>query len=279
MAKRFILGFSKYSALIIILLIIGIPLVWIISIGFRTQNEVLDILPTQFTTINYPNAINELNSWGGLSFVRMFGNSFLVTTASLIGILIVSSLVAFAFSNYSFKFKEPLFIVFLLGMLIPAQVLLIPVFFLMKNLNLLGTYFTLILPYIAFNFPLGVLILRSFFEKIPLEIKEAAKIDGASDFRVFLRIILPLSRPALATLTIFSFMAVWNEFLFALVFIRNDSMQTIPLILSRMGISRYGVDYGVYGAFITMTIIPMLIIFLIFQRWFIAGLSAGAVKG
>jgi raffinose/stachyose/melibiose transport system permease protein len=149
----------------------------------------------------------------------------------------------------------------------------------MKNLKLLGTYFTLILPYIAFNFPLGVLILRSFFEKIPIEIKEAAKIDGASDFRVFLRIILPLSRPALATLTILSFMAVWNEFLFALVFIRDNSMQTIPLILSRMGISRYGVDYGVYGAFITMTMIPMLIIFLIFQRWFIAGLSAGAVKG
>ncbi len=279
MIKKFFLGFSKYSLLALILVIVGIPLVWIISIAFRYPDEVLDILPTKFTLTNFPNAILELNTWGGLSFIRMFGNSILVTSISIIGILIISSLVAFAFSNYSFKFKEPLFILFLLGMLIPAQVLLIPLFFLMKNLQLMGTYFTLILPYIAFGFPLGVLILRSFFEKIPIEIKEAAKIDGATDFKVFMKIVLPLSRPALATLTILSFMAVWNEFLFALVFIRDDSMQTIPLILSRVGQSRYGIDYGVYGAFITLTIIPVLIIFIIFQRWFIAGLSAGAVKG
>ena len=166
MGKKFFLGFSKYTALGIMLLIVGIPLIWIISIGFRVESEVLDILPTQFTTINYPKMMIEFNSWGGLSFARMFGNSFLVTAVSLIGILMISSLVAFAFSNYKFKFKEPLFILFLLGMLIPAQVLLIPLFFLMKNLNLMGTYFTLILPYMAFNFPLGVLLLRSFFEKI-----------------------------------------------------------------------------------------------------------------
>lgn len=279
MFKKFFSGFFKYLFLAIIISIVLIPLLWVFSLAFRFPDEVLDIFPTKFTLINIPKAIFQIKDWGGLTFQRMFFNSIFVTSLSIIGILIVSSLAAFGFSNYKFKFKEVIFMAFLLSIMIPVQVMLIPLFILMKNLKLLNTYLVLILPYIAFGFPFGTLILRGFFEKIPLELKEAAKIDGATDLKIFTSIVLPLSRPALATVVTFSFMVAWNEFLFALVFIRNDSLQTIPLLLNRMAGAQYGVQWEVYGSMILLTVIPVIIIFILFQRWFISGLTSGAIKG
>lgn len=176
--------------------------------------------------------------------------------------------------------KNLFLLYFLISFMIPVQVLLIPLFVLMKNLKLLTSYFVLILPYISFGFPIAILILRGFFEKIPMEIKEAAKIDGASDTRILMKVVLPISKPAIATVITFSFMMVWNEFLFALVFIRKNHLQTIPIVLNQLQYNPHGiVRYEVYGALIFLTIIPEIIIFIFFQRWFIAGLSAGAVKG
>ncbi|MCL5071770.1 MAG: carbohydrate ABC transporter permease [Actinobacteria bacterium] len=279
MLKQFLGGFFKYLFLAIIISMVLFPLLWVLSLAFRFPNEVLEIFPTKFTLMNIPKAIFQVQDWGGLSFLRMFFNSIFVTSLAIIGILVISSLAAFGFSNYKFRFKEIIFIAFLLGIMIPVQVMLIPLFILMKNLKLLATYFVLILPYISFGFPFGTLILRGFFEKIPLELKEAAKIDGATDLKIFTGIVLPLSKPALATVVTFSFMATWNEFLFALVFIRNDSLQTIPLLLNRMSGAQYGVQWEVYGAMIFLTVIPVIIVFIIFQRWFVAGLTSGAIKG
>lgn len=279
MLKQFLGGFFKYLFLAIIISMVLFPLLWVLSLAFRFPNEVLEIFPTKFTLMNIPKAIFQVQDWGGLSFLRMFFNSIFVTSLAIIGILVISSLAAFGFSNYKFRFKEIIFIAFLLGIMIPVQVMLIPLFILMKNLKLLATYFVLILPYISFGFPFGTLILRGFFEKIPLELKEAAKIDGATDLKIFTGIVLPLSKPALATVVTFSFMATWNEFLFALVFIRNDSLQTIPLLLNRMSGAQYGVQWEVYGAMIFLTVIPVIIVFIIFQRWFVADLTSGAIKG
>ncbi|MBN2073662.1 MAG: carbohydrate ABC transporter permease [Actinobacteria bacterium] len=278
--KEKTIGVIKYFVLAIIILIILVPLIWILSLSLRYPEEVFEILPTKITFGNFPKAITQNEVWVGVSFARMVGNSLLVSTISIIGIIIISILAAFGFSNYNFPGKESIFIAFLLSFMLPVQVLLIPLFFLMKNMGLIKSYLALILPYIAFGFPVGTLILRSFFEKIPVEIKEAAIIDGAGDTRVLFNIVLPLARPAIATVIIFSFLTVWNEFLFALVFIREDTMQTIPVVLSRMIQSQFSkIIYEVYSATIVLTMIPTLIIFVIFQKWFIAGLSAGAVKG
>ncbi len=279
--NRIAVNIFKYCIIIIVLLIILVPLVWILSLSVRYNEDVFEILPNHGLTFsNFPEAVSQTGSWAGLTFFRMFGNSALVSVSSIIGILVISVLAAFGFSNYQFKAKEVFFIAFLLSFMIPVQVLLIPLFVLMKNLKLLNTYFVLILPYMAFGFPIGTLILRSFFEKIPFEIKESAKMDGAKDFTILTRIVIPLGRPALATVVIFNFLVVWNEFLFALVFIRKDFMRTIPVVLNRMIYNPFGiVQYEVYSAMIVLTLIPTLIIFIIFQKWFIAGLSAGALKG
>lgn len=278
--KRTFVGITKYFILILIILAVLIPLIWILSLAIRYNEDVYEILPSRITFENFEKAVTQTKSWTGVNFFRMFGNSLLVSGFSIIGIIIVSVFAAFGFSNYKFFGKETIFICFLLGFMLPVQVLLVPLFVLMKNIGLMQSYLALILPYIAFGFPIGTLILRSFFEKIPVEIKEAAKIDGASDTRVLLSIVLPLSRPAIATVVIFNFLTVWNEFLFALVFISKDSMQTIPVVLARMISNPYSiVQYEVYSAMIVLTLIPTLIIFILFQKWFIAGLSAGAVKG
>lgn len=278
--KRITIGIFKYIILVILVLIILIPLVWILSLSLRYNKDVFEIIPSAITFGNFSKAIELTNSWAGLNFFKMFGNSILVSGLSIIGIIVVSVFAAFGFSNYRFFGKEAIFTSFLLSFMIPVQVLLIPLFVLMKNMGLLNSYLVLILPYIAFNFPIGTLILRSFFDKIPVEIKEAAIIDGANDIRVLTRIVLPLAKPAIATVIIFNFLVVWNEFLFALIFIRNDAMQTIPVVLNRMIYNPYGIiQYEVYSAMIVLTLIPTLIIFILFQKWFIAGLSAGAVKG
>lgn len=280
MSKKILITVIKYFYLALIISVILVPIVWIMSLGFRYPDEVYQIFPTKFTFMNIVNFISYLPEYSdGISFFRMFGNSMFVTGVSLVGILIVSSLAAFGFSNYEFRFKEVLFITFLLSFMIPVQVLLIPIFLLMKNLNLFKSYLIVILPYIAIQFPIATLILRAFFEKIPIEFKESAKLDGATDFFIFTKIVLPLAKPAIATVSIFSFLSVWNEFLFALVFLRQPNMKTIPLVLNKLIGGAFIKQWEIYGAGVILTVIPVVIIFIVFQRWFIAGLAEGAVKG
>ena len=131
----------------------------------------------------------------------------------------------------------------------------------------------------GFLIPVATLILRSFFEQIPKEIKESAKIDGASDIRVFLRIVLPLSKPAIASTAILLFLESWNEFIYALVFLSNPKIQTIPVAVAKIAGGKYIIPVGTYAASIVITIIPIMVVFIIFQKWFIAGMTVGAVKG
>ena len=147
------------------------------------------------------------------------------------------------------------------------------------RLGLLNNYLAVIFPYIGFSIPIATLILRSFFEQIPHEIKEAAIIDGASDFQVLLRIILPLSAPALASCIILLFLETWNEFIYALVFLQNPAIQTIPVAVAKIAGGKYLVPIGTYAGAIMITVIPVLIVFMLFQKWFVAGVTMGALKG
>jgi len=277
--KKFVFAFLKYFGIAVMIIIVTIPIVWVMSLGFRYAGETTLFIPTKLTIQNIPRVITDIGPWLGVSFFRAYANSMFISIVSVAGILIVSSLAAFGFSQYKFKGKELFFILLLITIFLPTQVLLIPLVKLMRIIGLGNNFLSVILPYIALCIPLATLILRGFFEQIPKEIKEAARIDGASNFMIFSKIILPISRGALATVIIICFLYVYNEFIFALTFLGRGRFQTIPVLLNKMTGTVLGSNYELYGAMLFLTIFPMIVIFIIFQKWFIRGLTEGAIKG
>lgn len=264
-------------------IIILFPIVYIFSISIRTPetiySDILVLIPKAVSFQNYLNAFDYANVHLGVSFLEMFRNSIIITSATLIIAITIAAFGSFSFSNYKFRGKEVTYTLIIASLVIPSQVLLIPLFFVLRNLNILNTYLAVILPYVGLLLPIAILILRSFFEQIPKEIKESAKIDGASDFRIFLQIVIPLSKPAIATCVILLFLDAWNEFIFALVFLGDPKIQTIPVAIAKIAGGRYLIPLGTYTASIMITIIPILIVFVIFQKWFISGITMGSIKG
>lgn len=273
------------TRLIIFFVIISMlfPILWVLSLSIRLPEEVNDaylfIIPKHISIINYIEAFKFSEKWIGLTFIEMFKNSIIVTLAALLISIVIASLAGFGYSNYKFRGKEISFTVLLMSFMLPVQVLLIPLFILLKKFGILNTYWAVIFPYVTFSIPIATLILRGFFEGIPKELKESAKIDGATDFIMFLKIVLPLSKPAIATCLIFLFLEVWNEFLYALIFLQKSNLQTIPIAIAKIGSGRFHIPIGTYAASIMITTIPVIIIFLVFQKWFIRGITQGAIKG
>ena len=278
-------AFYVLSRVVVFLTIAGIvfPVLYIFSISLRTKETVyqdfLFIIPKDVTLSNYVDAFQYADKNLGVSFVEMFRNSIICTLISVGAATTIAAFGSFSFSNYKFRGKEALYTIIIASFAIPAQVLLIPLFFILRDLGLLNSYSAIILPYIGFLIPIATLILRSFFEQIPGEIKQSARIDGASDLRIFLQIILPLARPAIATCAILLFLETWNEFVFALVFLQNPKIQTIPVAIAKIAGSRYMLPLGTYASSIMITILPILLVFALFQRWFIAGITMGSMKG
>jgi len=279
------IGFFIYSRILVVITIIVVlfPILYIFSLSLRTPEtvyqDIMFLIPRAVTFQNYIEAFGYAESHLNVTFFEMFRNSIIATFGSMFIALIIAGLASFSFSNYRFRGKEFVFTIIIASFVIPAQVLLIPLFFILRNAGMLNTYLAVIIPYVGFLIPIATLILRSFFEQIPKEIKESAKIDGASDFRIFLQIILPLSKPAIASAVILLFLETWNEFIFALVFLQDPKLQTIPVAIAKIAGGKYIVPLGTYGASIMITVIPVLIIFIIFQKWFIAGMTMGAIKG
>jgi ABC-type glycerol-3-phosphate transport system permease component len=278
-------GFYWMSRIIITLTVIGIlfPVLYIFSLSLRTKDtlyqDVLYLIPKAVTIDNYINAWNYAETRLDVSFFQMFGNSTIVTFSAIVLSIIFASLGAFSFSQYVFKGKEIIFTTLIASYVVPAQVLLIPLFFVMVKLGLINNYLAVIFPYIGFALPVATLILREFFEQIPKEIKEAAVVDGVSDIQLLVRIIMPLAAPAVASCVILLFLETWNEFIYALVFLQDPEMQTIPVAIAKIAGGKYLIPVGTYAAAIMITIIPVLAIFVFFQKWFVAGVTMGAVKG
>ena len=212
------------------------------------------------------------------NFAKYGLNSLVVAFVKVpLGIL-VSALAAFLFSRYKFRFRGPLFLLFILGTMVPVQVAIIPMFDTLRRLGLLNTHVGLVLVYIAFGVPAQIFLLRGFFNGIPRELDEAAAIDGASRLAIFWRIILPLSKPILASLFILDFVATWNEFSIALVVLQSSQNWTIPLGLQAFQ-GQFGVQFHLVQAVTIAATIPVLVLYIVFQRAFVSGLTAGAVKG
>jgi len=264
------------------MIIIIFPLLYTLSLSVRSPDTVYSaryfLIPYEFSLQNYYDAFFYAEERLKVSFPRMFLNSVIVTTSSVFLIISLSIFAAFSFSHLRFPMKESLYNVMIASVAMPAQVLLIPLFYLLIYFGIINTYTAVILAYAGFLIPIGILILRMFFEQIPGEMTEAGIVDGASDFQLLMRILLPLAKPAIATCVILLFLDTWNEFIYAMIFMQDPTIHTVPVGLAKIGTSRYHINIGTYSASVMITIIPVMLIFAIFQRWFIAGMTMGALK-
>ena len=264
------------------IIIIIFPLLYTLSLSVRSPDTVYSarffLIPYEFSFQNYIDAFVNAEQRLKVSFPRMFLNSAIVTSLSVSLIITLSIFSAFAFSHLRFPFKEGLYNVMIASVAMPAQVLLIPLFYIFIYLGIINTYSAVILAYAGFLIPIGILILRMFYEQIPGELTEAGTVDGASDFQLLIKILLPLAKPAIATCIILLFLDTWNEFVYAMIFMQDSTIHTVPVGLAKIGTSRYHVNIGTYSASVMITIIPVMLIFAIFQRWFIAGITMGALK-
>jgi raffinose/stachyose/melibiose transport system permease protein len=251
------------------------PLVWMVYSSLKTQKEFsLDI-------ISLPKVLHFDNFISAIKVGKMhlfFGNSLFNSVVSVVLIIFIGFIVAYFLSRYNFKFRNALYVLFLFGMLVPVHSLLIPLFIQFKVLNLLDQRYTLILPYVAFGLPMAVFLFESFIKSTPVEIEEAAYLDGSSTSTIIFKIVMPVCRPVISTILILSFLNSWNEFPFALILLKKQSLKTIPIGLSNFN-GQYTVNYPQLMAAMVIAVLPVIIIYLLFSKRVIEGMTAGSVKG
>ncbi|MUG65674.1 MULTISPECIES: carbohydrate ABC transporter permease [Paenibacillus] len=252
-----------------------VPLFWMVVNSFKQEQEYAISpfsLPDTLQFSNYARA------WEVANMDTYFLNSIIITFASLIITVLLGAIAAYFLSRFQFKLRGFTYGLFLLGMLVPIHATLIPIFLIMQKLYLLDTYWSLILPYTAFHLSLTVFILEGFMRGFPKDLEESGVMDGAGVYRIFWSIILPITRPALATVIILNFIYNWNEYLFALVLITSTELKTLPLGLANFaGIETASLTLQM--AALTIALIPILIFYLLLQKQLVNGMTAGAVKG
>jgi len=216
--------------------------------------------------------------WVEAKFALYFRNSILVTMASIIIILILGAMAGYALGRFRFGGNDLLYLYFLSGLMLPIRLGIIPLFILMRNLHLLDTLWALILTYAASGLPSAVFILTGFFRTLPSDLDSAARIDGAGEWLIFQRIMVPLVRPALIIVAVYNLIPVWNDFFFPLVFIQTDRLKTLPLGMTTF-FGQYSTDWGALFAGLTLAALPVVTLYALLSQQFIRGLTAGAVKG
>lgn len=230
--------------------------------------------------IGLPESINldsYIRAWGEASFSEYFFNSVIIVVASVTLATAVSALAAYVLGRYSFRGSTFLAIFFLSGLLLPFRLAIMPLFLLLQDLGLVDTRLGLILVYAATGIPFSVFILSAYFRQLPVDLAEAAKMDGAGEYTIFGRVMLPLVRPALATVAVFQFVPLWNDFFFPLVLLRSSEKWTLPVGMTRF-FGEFQTDWSTLFAGITITTLPLIIVFLLATRQIIAGLTAGIGK-
>ena len=251
------------------------PFLWMISNSLQAHIFVIEYPPKLIP--DNPSFENFIRAWTSNNFQLYFINSSITASAATIGAVICSAMAAYAFARFEFKGKEILFTIFLLVLMVPDIVTIMPKFLLAKTLGLRNSLWGLILFYIGMNISLNTFLLRGFFESQPKELEEAMVLDGANPFNVFFGLAIPLAAPALATVTIFTFLANWDEFIWALTIIDDQAKRTLPIaIYSFQG--QHGTEWGLTFAAMIIALIPVVLIFISLQRYFTGGLTTGAFK-
>lgn len=212
------------------------------------------------------------------SFPRYFVNSIVITVAAIIGIIILASLASYAIARWKSRVSTAVFLFFLAGMMIPLRIGSINLLMIVRSLGLLDQLMGLLPIYVAMGMPIGVFVLTEFMRTVPRELTESAHIDGAGSFRIFAQIVLPLTRPAMATVAIFNLVVLWNDLWFPLIFIRSETQRTLMLGVTRL-FGQYQTDWTLILSTLTVATIPIVLLYVLMAKQFIAGLTAGAVKG
>ncbi|MFP7761953.1 carbohydrate ABC transporter permease [Marisediminicola sp. LYQ134] len=273
--RDYVLG-GLWIALLVSVVIWVVPIVFMLFTSLKSEADIFGtpafVPPWSPEWGNYTEALERGN------LLVAGGNSLIIAIIKVPVGLFISAAAAFALARLRFKRQRLLMGVIAMGAMVPIQVAIAPLFQVISSLDLLSTHVGVILPYIAFGLPYQTFILYGFFRAIPEEIDESARLDGASNWRLFWQIILPLSKPALAALFILDFVSTWNEYSIALALLQSQDSWTIPLAIQGFQ-SQFTSSYGPLNAFTIMSVLPVLIVYLMFQRYFVEGAFAGAVKG
>lgn len=259
-------------------LLVLFPLVWTVLASFKPAAEgnlfPPTLWPSRISTENY----RTLRDFGD-GLWRYLGNSVATALITVFGSTLLSLLAGYGFSRFSFPGKNAVFVVILATLMIPFQSILAPLFLIMRALHLGDTLLGLGLVYITFQLPFSIFMMRNAFDAVPREIEEAALIDGCSPVTLLWRVMLPLVLPGVVTVALFAFFASWNEFLAALIFMSSSDHYTLPVMLVNVQSGLYGsIDWGAVQAGVTITMLPCVVLFLVLQRFYVSGLTAGAVK-
>lgn len=279
--RRFsLLGLARWLFLAFLLAFTALPMVWMFSTSIKSEFAAIQQppvwIPAEPTFAQYRTLLSPDNRTGQ-QFLAFLRNSIWVSSATTAFGLFVAVPAAYAFSRFNFPGREPLFFSVLVRNMFPVVVFLIPLFILMKFLRLIDTHFSLILTYLTFGLPLSIWLLKGFYDNIPAELERAARIDGATRFQAFWKIILPLSAPGLVATAIYAFIQGWNEYVYARTFINSEQLMTMPVGLEKF-FTEYASNWpGLMAASFIMSV-PVVILFLVLQRHFVRALTEGAVK-
>ncbi len=265
-----------YGTLALFAVVFIVPFLWVVTTSLKGNEQIFVVppewIPKQFHFENYAKIFERM------PFLQYLRNSLFVTGLTIVGTVFSSSLVAYAFACLRWPGRNALFIVILVTMMLPMQVTMIPVFVLFKELGWLNSFKPLIVPAFFGGGAFNIFLLRQFFLGIPKELADAARIDGCSEFRIYWNIMLPLAKPALATVAILTFMFSWNDFLGPLIYLSDATKGTLALGLS-MFVGRYATEWALLMAASVLMMIPMILLFFFFQRYFIQGFTMSGIKG
>lgn len=264
---------------VIIAIAWALPLVWVVSGSFKGHFDLVGperhFLPLDPTLGNWQNLVDPQGR--AVNIIRSTVNSLIVATLSTAGALVISSMAGYAFARLPFPGRGPLFIVLLATMMIPFEVILVPLFMQFHRMGLLDSYPALVLPHMVSV--LGIFLMRQFIQNVPRDLEEAARIDGANAWQIYYQIIIPLTRPALATLAVFVFLEAWNDFLWPLIVVGSPEKQTLPLALITFRGAYTSFDYGTVLASVVLAVTPPLLFFVFAQRLVIQSISRAGLKG
>ncbi len=272
-AKKLLIPFVQLC-FIVYCLVIFYPLVNMILSSFKSTREIFMkpfSLPTGFDFANYRKV------WVEKGFNRYFLNSLWMTASSMVFVLLLGSMAAYGVSRYNYKFRTGIYMIFLSGIMLPLKAAIIPLFILMKKLGLTDHPLSVILIFIAMGLPSTIFILSGFMKTIPKDLEYAARIDGCSDWAIYRRVVMPVVAPAIALVTIYNSVPIWNDFFFPLVFLQNQKYRTLPLGLTTF-FGQYSTDWSLLFTALTIAIVPILVLYLFLAKYFIKGMTAGAVK-
>jgi raffinose/stachyose/melibiose transport system permease protein len=266
---------AMYAIAIGVVLVVLVPILYAVLGGFRTTGQIsarpVD-LPHPWVFENYREIITSESFW------RQVGNSVLIAVITMAVVVPCASLAAFVLARFSFRGREAVYIFFTFGLLFPVAVAILPLFISLRTFGLINSWFGVALPQAAFALPTTIIVLRPFFRSVPAELEEAAAIDGCGPFRFFWKILLPLSRPVLATVSVIVIVASWNAFLLPLIVLSDPSLWTLPLGVTNFS-TQYSSDTARVLAFTSLSMVPALVFYVFAERQIVSGLAAGAIRG